>query len=132
MAEPTRPLSPQLDIYQWQISNSLSILHRMTGVFMTVGGVFLVCWLVAAATGPDAYAAVLGFMCSPIGLLLLAAWSFCFFYHFCNGLRHLGWDAGYGFDKDQARRTGWLVVFASLVLTAGFWGLAWNTLGGGL
>jgi len=131
MAEINRPLSPHLDIYRWQISNTLSILHRITGVFMTIGGAFLVCWLVAAASGPEAYASVLDFMCSPIGLLLLAGWSFCFFYHFCNGIRHLAWDAGYGFDKDQARRTGWFVVIASLSLTAVFWALSWNSLGGG-
>ncbi len=121
MARSDRPLSPHLGVYRWQISNSLSILHRATGVMLSLGAVALVGWLVAIVAGPAAYASVNGFFASPLGALMLFGWTFCFFYHLANGIRHLVWDTGHGFDKDRARQTGWLVVGVAVLLTVGVW-----------
>jgi succinate dehydrogenase / fumarate reductase cytochrome b subunit len=124
MAHSDRPLSPHLGIYRWEISNSLSILHRMTGVMLSAGGLALVVWLVSVVAGNDVYSlAHAGFGSLP-GLLLLFGWTFCFFYHLGNGVRHLFWDVGLGFEKHRARATGWIVVVFAIVMTFGFWALA--------
>ena len=116
-----RPLSPHLQIYKPQLTSVLSITHRATGVALSVGSLFLVWWLVAAASGEASFATAQGFFGSWLGLLLLFGWSFAFFFHFCNGLRHLMWDTGYGFDLRTTYATGWMVVAASGALTI----LAW-------
>lgn len=121
MAHVNRPLSPHLDVYRWQWSNALSILHRLTGVLMAAGALALTLWLTSLAAGPGAYDAVSGVLRSPLGLLALAGWTFCFFYHLCNGIRHLAWDAGYGFEIPRARATGRAVVAAAVLLTAVTW-----------
>jgi len=121
MSRSDRPLSPHLGVYSWQISNSLSILHRMTGVMLALGALALVGWLVSIVAGPAAYASLNGFFVSPLGALMLFGWTFCFFYHLANGIRHLAWDTGRGFEKQRARQTGWLVIGISLVLTLGVW-----------
>ena len=121
MASHERPLSPHLQIYRPQITSVLSILHRLTGVALCVGTLLLVYWLVAAAAGPDAYVAAQDFIGSILGRLLLFGWTWALFYHLCNGIRHLVWDAGYGFELDVLSKSGWAVVAASAVLTL----LAW-------
>jgi succinate dehydrogenase / fumarate reductase cytochrome b subunit len=117
----SRPLSPHLQIYKPQLTSVLSITHRITGVGLSVGTLLLVAWIAAAAKGPDAFAIVSGFMRNPIGLLLLFGWSVALFYHLANGIRHLFWDAGYGFDIETAYRSGWIVVGATIGLTALTW-----------
>jgi succinate dehydrogenase / fumarate reductase cytochrome b subunit len=110
-----RPLSPHLQVYRPQITSVLSILHRITGVAVTVGTLLLTWWLVAAAYGPEAFSRVQGFFGSVIGQLML--WGFCFavWYHFANGIRHLAWDFGWGFELEQLRKSGIAtVVFAVL------------------
>jgi succinate dehydrogenase / fumarate reductase cytochrome b subunit len=121
MARNDRPLSPHIDVYRWQISNTLSILHRLTGVALSVGVIALIGWLVSLVAGPAAYASVNSFFAGPVGALMLFGWTFCIFYHLANGIRHLAWDAGYGFDKQRARQTGWFVVAVAFVMTAGTW-----------
>ena len=116
-----RPLSPHLQVYRLPLTAKLSILHRITGVGLAVGVLMLVCWLVAAATSDGAYAAVSGFLRSPIGYLLLFGWTVALWYHFCNGLRHLGWDFGHGLELDQARRSNRLVIAGAAVLTVLTW-----------
>jgi succinate dehydrogenase / fumarate reductase cytochrome b subunit len=116
-----RPLSPHLSVYRWRITSGLSILHRMTGVANAIGTVLFVGWLVSIASGPDAYASMSGFIGSWLGKLLLAGWAFSFFYHLCNGIRHLFWDAGKGFEMHQARRSGLAVVTVSGLLTVATW-----------
>lgn len=116
-----RPLSPHLQVYRPQITSVLSILHRATGIALAVGTLVLVYWLLAAAAGPDSFAAAQGFVGSFIGQILLFGWSFALFFHLCNGIRHLAWDAGYGFDLDMATLTGWIVVAAASVLTLIAW-----------
>jgi len=116
-----RPLSPHLQVYRPQITSVSSILHRVTGVALSVGTILLVWWLVAAASGASAFGTVQGFMASPIGLLLLFGWTAALFYHFFAGIRHLVWDAGYGFDKPTYHTTGYAVFAATAAATVLVW-----------
>ncbi len=119
-----RPLSPHLQIYRPQLSSVLSIFHRLTGVALTLGAVLVVWWLLAAATGPDYFATVDGLITSWIGNLILlgSSWALC--YHLLNGIRHLFWDMGYGFEVETADKTGIAVAAGSGVLTLILWLLA--------
>jgi len=121
MAQVERPLSPHLQIYKPQISSVLSILHRMTGFGLGVGSLLLAWWLVAAAYGPDAFAVVQDFISSWLGRLILLGFTFCFFFHMANGIRHLFWDIGKGFEIKTADMTGWLAFLGAGALTV----LAW-------
>lgn len=124
MPDLQRPLSPHLQVYRWQISNTLSILHRLTGVLLAVGSAGFVTWLLAVASGPGAFLEATAILGSVPGLLLLVGWTFAFCYHLCNGIRHLAWDAGYGFDRHVARRSGIAAVACAALLTVGIWSLA--------
>jgi succinate dehydrogenase / fumarate reductase cytochrome b subunit len=126
MSKGDRPLSPHLQVYRFQWTMALSILHRITGVALAVGTLLLVWWLVAAASGPEAFATVQGFIGSILGRLLLFGWTLALFYHLCNGIRHLVWDAGYGFELDVAYRSGLAVLGASVALTLISWILGYN------
>ena len=119
-----RPLSPHLSIYRWPVTMATSILHRATGVAMAVGFIVFAGWLFDAASGPDVYAGFIGYMDTTVGCLLLVGWSYAFFFHLSNGIRHLVWDTGRGLEKEQASRSAWFVIVVSVVLTAAFWGLA--------
>jgi succinate dehydrogenase / fumarate reductase cytochrome b subunit len=125
-----RPLSPHLQIYRPQITTVLSISHRLTGLALAVGTLLLVWWLVALASGPEAYATVQGFVGSWLGRLLLLGWTFSLFFHLANGIRHLFWDAGYGFDLKTTTASGWTAVAASVVLTLLAWGVGLSAMGG--
>lgn len=116
-----RPLSPHLQVYKPQLTSVLSITHRATGVALALGTLLLVYWLVAAASGPDSFAAAQDFIGSPVGIFLLLGWSVALFYHLANGIRHLGWDAGYGFELPAAYRSGYAVLIATAALTAISW-----------
>jgi succinate dehydrogenase cytochrome b subunit len=116
-----RPLSPHLQIYRWQLTSVLSILHRMTGIALSVGTLLLAWWLIAAATGPAAFDTAQGFIGSWFGRLLLLGWSWALFYHLANGIRHLAWDAGFGFELRTVYATGWAVVVLSILLTLIAW-----------
>jgi len=124
MSVKNRPMAPHLQVYRWQITMVLSILHRATGTVLSLGFLLLVGWLVAAASGVDAYRQIGGLLSSGLGQLILLGISFCFFYHLGNGIRHLAWDAGWGFEIPQVYASGWSVVIFSIVLTAAFWWLA--------
>jgi succinate dehydrogenase / fumarate reductase cytochrome b subunit len=100
-----RPLSPHLQVYRWQISNSLSILHRVTGAALALGLVALSYWF---------------------GVLVLVGWTFSFLFHLLNGVRHLFWDAGYGFERIPRRASGWVAVAGAGVLTACVWLALWH------
>jgi succinate dehydrogenase / fumarate reductase cytochrome b subunit len=117
MTQAERPLSPHLQIYKWQLTMAMSILHRGTGLALAGGTIFLVWWLVAAASGDQAFAAADWFFGSWLGLIFLFGWCFSFFYHLCNGIRHLAWDAGYGFEIPTAYASGYVVIAATIVLT---------------
>ena len=122
-----RPLSPFMfpNWYRFQITSALSILHRLTGIALAVGSILLTWWLIAVAAGGQVFAATHAFLASPIGILLLFLWSVAFFYHLCNGIRHLVWDAGYGFEIRTAHLSGYAVLAATVVLTVVAWLSVW-------
>lgn len=131
MASPPRPLSPHLQIYRWQLTSVLSILHRMTGLALGVGTLLLVYWLVAVAAGPDAFATAQDFMGSIVGRILLFGWTVALFFHLANGIRHLAWDAGRGFELRTAYASGWMVVVAAALLSLVAWIAGYAVMGSG-
>jgi succinate dehydrogenase / fumarate reductase cytochrome b subunit len=112
-----RPTSPHAQIYRWQIGNTLSILHRVTGVALAFGLLALSYWLMALAGGPDSYAAAMRIFQSPLGFGVVLGWTFAFFYHLLNGVRHLFWDAGRGFERTQRHASGWAAVLGAIAFT---------------
>lgn len=125
MDRANRPLSPHLQVYRPQLTSVLSILHRATGIVLSLGTVLLAWWLLAVAAGPAAYATARAFFASWFGQLVLLGWSFALFYHLCNGIRHLFWDVGFGLDIPTAYASGRAVVAAAVALTVIVWALAW-------
>jgi succinate dehydrogenase / fumarate reductase cytochrome b subunit len=121
MTNSNRPLSPHLSVYRWPITMTLSILHRASGVALSVGLIVLVLWLESAAFGGDAYRDFATFMQGGLGRLLLAGFSFAFFFHMANGVRHLFWDAGRGFEIRQANASAWLVLAFTIIATLAYW-----------
>ena len=116
MAE--RPLSPHITVYRWAYTMTLSILHRVSGVALAVTLLGFVLWLVSASLGAEAYAAVLPRVMSVPGKLLAALAVTALIYHLCNGLRHLAWDMGWGFERADARRSAVVVVAVTLIAAA--------------
>ncbi len=129
MSTKKRPLSPHMQIYRLPLSSVLSFLHRITGVALAVGLLLLVYWLLAVASGPEAYNAVQAFNASIVGRTLLFGWTFALFYHLCNGIRHLVWDTGHGYELPDVYRSGWLVVGVSVVLTVLAWMWGYSSMG---
>jgi succinate dehydrogenase / fumarate reductase cytochrome b subunit len=121
MTTKTRPLSPHLQIYKLPLAALLSITHRITGVFLTLGTAVLVYWLVAIAAGPEAYAQAQALSGSGYGQVVLFLWTFALYFHLCNGIRHLFWDAGYGFELKTIDLSGNIVIVATLLLTGITW-----------
>lgn len=128
-AKAARPTSPHLSVYRWQISNTLSILHRITGVAMAVGTLLLVVWLWSAAYSPAYYGQLHECMNSPLGLALLIGWTGAFYFHLANGIRHLFWDAGKGFSLPAMNRSGWLVLLFAIGMTVTTWLCVFNATG---
>ncbi len=120
-----RPLAPHIQVYRPQINSVLSMFHRLTGIWLGIGSVFLVWWLVALALGPQAYASAQGFFDSWLGQVFLLGWSFAACLHLANGIRHLLWDLGLGFTLRTAYATGWMVIGGTLLLTIITWGLGY-------
>lgn len=116
-----RPLSPHLQVYRPQLTSVLSFLHRATGIALSVGVLYLATWVVYASASPKTYALFQAFNTSILGRLFLAGWLFCMFFHLCNGIRHLFWDAGYGFELKDAYLSGWIVVGVSAAATVVSW-----------
>lgn len=116
-----RPRSPNVQIYRPQLTSVLSILNRITGTTLGICAVLLVVWLVAAATGPQAYAAAHRLIGSWIGQVILFGATFAFFLHLCGGIRHLVWDTVHGFKLRSIYISGWVVVAASIILTLAAW-----------
>jgi succinate dehydrogenase / fumarate reductase cytochrome b subunit len=123
-AKRPRPLSPNIQIYRPQLTSVLSIVNRITGVVLSASAVVLVVWLIAAASGPEAYAAAQGAITSWIGESVLFGCTFALFLHLCGGIRHLVWDTVHGFELGSIYASGWAVVAASLVLTVAAWALS--------
>ncbi len=117
----TRPLSPHLQVYRLPLPALLSISHRATGLVLAAGSLLFTYWLAAVAAGPEALARAQALLGSIPGRVLLFAITFSLFYHLGNGIRHLFWDAGVGFDLSTVHRSGVVVIVFSVVLT----GVAW-------
>jgi succinate dehydrogenase / fumarate reductase cytochrome b subunit len=121
-----RPVSPFMlgSAYRFQTSSLTSIMHRITGCALGVGTLLLTYWLVSAASGDGAYSIAEAILGSWFGILILFGFTVALFYHFCNGIRHLAWDAGKGFELPDMHRSGGVVVAATAILTVAFWALA--------
>ncbi len=116
-----RPLSPHLQVYRLPLAAWLSISHRITGVGLTLGTLLLTWWLASAAYGPAAYETFAAFVGSPLGMLILFGFSVALFFHLCNGIRHLLWDAGKNFSIAATKRSNTYVIAGTVVLTAIAW-----------
>ena len=125
MASHPRPISPHLQIYRPQLTSITSILHRITGIFLSLGILPLIYWLIAAAASADSFDQAQSLAGSIIGRTLLFLWTGAFFYHLLNGLRHLAWDAGWGYELTAAYRTGWAVLLGAALLTIAAWALGY-------
>lgn len=129
MTQRERPLSPHLQVYRFQITMVMSILHRITGCVIAVGAFGIVWWLYAAAAGPEAYATFMACATSIVGLVIGFGVSFCLVYHFFNGIRHLIWDVGLGFEIPQFYASGWTVTALTAVVTLALWFFALRNVG---
>lgn len=130
MANRERPLSPHLQVYRWQVQTVTSIVHRTTGIILSVGNLLIVCGLLSLAAGPESWAHFTAFTRSILGFLIMFGWSWALAFHLINGIRHLVQDAGMGYRIESFIRSSWISVFGSLVLTALIWMVA-MTQGGG-
>ncbi|MBV1875207.1 MAG: succinate dehydrogenase, cytochrome b556 subunit [Cycloclasticus sp.] len=126
MSSNNRPLSPHLDVYRLPLSALLSVVHRGTGAFLTIGTIALVWWLMALAGGEESFNSAQQLMGSIIGRLVLLGWTFALFFHLANGVRHLVWDAGYCFEKDAVEKTSYIVLGSSVFLTLLVWVVAYS------
>lgn len=126
--QPQRPLSPFMigTYYRPQLTSMLSIFHRATGVFLAVGALGLALWLMALAGGKESFDCFAALTHNGFGTLVLVGFSYALMYHLCNGIRHLFWDAGYGYEIKTAYRSGYAVVAVSIVLTALTWVVAYS------
>ncbi len=121
MTKRARPLSPHLQVYRPQITTVMSILHRISGIILCFGAFGLAWWLLAAAQGGEAYAQAAGAMASLPGKLALFGFSLALMYHLLNGVRHLLWDTGWGFEIPHVYRSGYAVVGLTIVFTTAIW-----------
>ena len=130
-AQATRPLSPHLTIYRWPVTMMTSITHRATGMALTVGALILAWWLVAISNGLDGgYQAFMALVASPLGMLVLFGVTWSLAYHFFNGIRHLAWDLGYGFDKKLAERNSVIIFALSFLSAIIIFAIVWTGHGG--
>lgn len=125
-----RPLSPHLQVYRWEITMFSSIMHRATGAALYGGTIILAWWLIAAASGPEAYATFQDLAGSLLGRLVLFGFTLALSYHLLNGIRHLNWDVGNGFSPATATLTGWIVVLGAIALTLIIWAAGYGLIGG--
>ncbi len=121
MQDDSKPLSPHLQVYRPQVTSVLSITHRLTGMILVLAAMLLTYWLTAAAYGPEAFSRAQVVLESWPGRLVLFGFTWSLFYHLLNGLRHLGWDMGWGFELVKLRITGAIVVASSVALTFLSW-----------
>jgi len=112
-----RPLSPHLQIYKPQLTSILSITHRGTGVFLSLGALLLSCWLVGLASGEVAFNNLQQYINAWYGQLTLIAFVFSFYFHLANGIRHLFWDVGMGLEISTTYKSGYAVIAISIVMT---------------
>ncbi len=118
---PGRPLSPHLGVWRWPVTMASSIFHRASGVGNAIGLVLLAWWLIAVASGPEAYANFAGLISQPLGRVALFGFTASLCYHLLNGIRHLVWDAGKGFGLPIAFAWSWFNIFGAIALAVGVW-----------
>ena len=123
------PLSPHLQIYRLPLTAILSITHRVTGVVLALGAMILVWVLAAAAYSPETYSIAHQHLGAWYGQIFLVGLVFSLYLHFCNGIRHLFWDVGLGFELDTVDLTAKLAIFLSLAFTVATWLVAANMAG---
>ncbi len=111
-------------LYRLQITSVMSLMHRVTGIVASIGAFGIAWWLLAVAQGGEAYASASAVLASPLGMLVLAATTFSLVYHLLNGIRHLMWDSGWGFELPEVYRSGYTVIVLAVVLTAAIWFIA--------
>ena len=121
----TRPLSPQLQVYSWQITSIMSIGHRSSGIALSFGTFLILVWLLALSLGPNIYNQVIHYITSWFGQLILFGFSVALIYHLLNGIRHLYWDAGKGYELEAVYRSGYFVIILTMVLTLSIWYAVW-------
>ena len=124
MAPNSRPLSPHLQVYKPQITSMMSIFHRISGIILAGGAMLLVIWLLSLARGPESYAVVQSFATCWAGQIIIFGWTFCFFYHLLNGLRHMVWDTGRGLSLGFASVSAYIILIAAVVLSVAVFFLA--------
>lgn len=124
-----RPLSPHVGIYRWQITNTLSILHRISGFGLALGLIPLGLWLWAVAYDAELFTCLTDAFAAPLGKLMLMGWTLAFFYHLGNGLRHLNWDIGNGFSLDEVLASGRVVIAFAIGATVLTWALILQKVG---
>jgi succinate dehydrogenase / fumarate reductase cytochrome b subunit len=129
-AAATRPLSPHLTIYRWPVTMATSITHRATGVGMATGMIILAWWLVSISNGPEGWQSFHALSDTPIGLLVVFGLTWSLVFHFLNGLRHLAWDLGYGFEKNLAERNSMIILVGSILIAIAIFAIAWTGNGG--
>ncbi len=125
-----RPLSPHLTIWRWQVTMLSSIMHRATGMALSLGAIVLAWWLVSISNGPEGYDSFMVYAAMPLGILVLFGFTWALAFHLLNGVRHLAWDLGYGFEKHVATRTGFLVFALSFLVAIGVFAFVWTGHGG--
>ena len=121
----TRPLSPHLQVYRPQLTSMMSIAHRASGILLTTGTVLLAAWLVALAYSAESYEMVSGLLAHSLGQFVLFGYSAALIYHALNGIRHLAWDLGFGLTIPEVYRSGHIVLFLTMLLTASLWAAVW-------
>jgi succinate dehydrogenase / fumarate reductase, cytochrome b subunit len=126
----SRPLSPHLSVYKWPVTMATSITHRATGVAISAGMILIAWGLIALASGPELYQPFTAALGNPIGQIVLFGFLWSLVYHFLNGIRHLAWDLGYGFEVRTASRSGVLVLALSVLIAIGIFGYGWWALHG--
>jgi len=124
-----RPMSPHMQVWRWHVTMFTSILHRATGMALYVGALVVAGWVIALAAGPDAFAGYGALLASPLGLLVLFGLTFAFLYHLANGVRHLFWDVGKGFEPKTADMTGWAAIVFGAVAAVLIWIIALLNMG---
>jgi len=125
-----RPLSPHLQIYRPMLTMMMSIVHRITGAALYVGMLLLAWWLLAAASGPNAYMTFQEFIGSIFGRLILFGYTWALLHHALGGIRHLIWDLGYGFGSNEREWLARATLFGSIVLTLLLWIVGYLMMGG--
>lgn len=126
MAQTGRPLSPHLGIYRWGVQMTTSILHRATGVALAVGTLVVLWGVLALAGGADSWATFKACAGSAIGIIVLIGWTWALSFHLCNGIRHLIQDTGAGYAIADFKRSSWLAIVGSIVLTVIVWAIVFS------